>query len=80
MDGVFQAIQNTDIGIYRFLSGFAGNWIFDRLASQEESNNILKGGIFIAAYWFLWFRSDPDQESRRRSIVAFTIAAPMATD
>jgi len=78
LDGVIQAMHNVDLSVYRFLSGFAGNWIFDRLASQEESNSILKGGIFFATYWYLWFRGDSDRESRRRSIVAFTIAAPLA--
>jgi membrane-associated phospholipid phosphatase len=78
IDGVFQAIRNMDLSIYHFLSGFAGNWILDRLVSQEESNNLLKGGIFFVAYWYLWFRSDSDQESRRRSIIAIIIAAPLA--
>jgi membrane-associated phospholipid phosphatase len=75
---VFQAIHNIDLSIYHFLSGFAGNWVLDRLASQEESNNLLKGGIFFAIYWYLWFRSDSDRESRRSSIVAITFAAPLA--
>ena len=78
MGGVFHAIQNLDLAIYHFLSGLAGNWIFDRVTSQEESNNLLKGGIFFAAYWYLWFRSDSNQETRRRSIVAIIIAAPLA--
>jgi membrane-associated phospholipid phosphatase len=76
--GVFPALHNIDLGIYHFLSGFAGNWILDWLASQEESNNLLKGGIFFAAYWYLWFRKDPDQEKRRGSIVAIAMAAPVA--
>jgi undecaprenyl-diphosphatase len=75
---VFQAIHNIDLGIYHFLSGFAGNWILDRLASQEESNSLLKGGIFFAAYWYLWFRRDSEQENRRGSIVAIAMAAPVA--
>lgn len=78
MNPAFQAIHSIDLRIYRFLSGFAGNWILDRLASQEESNNLLKGGILFAAYWYLWFRIGPDRESRRRSIIAIAIGAILA--
>jgi len=76
--GVFQAIHNIDLSIYHFLSGLAGNWILDRVASQEESNDLLKGGIFFAAYWYLWFRRDSNRDIRRRSIIAIIIAAPLA--
>jgi undecaprenyl-diphosphatase len=76
--GVFQAIHNMDLSIYHFLSGLAGNWILDRLASQEESNDLLKGGIFFAAYWYLWFRRDSNRDIHRRYILAIIVAAPLA--
>ena len=78
MNPASQAIHSIDLSIYRFLSGFAGNWILDRLVSQEESNSLLKGGVFFATYWYLWFRIGPDREGRRRSIIAIAIGAILA--
>jgi membrane-associated phospholipid phosphatase len=75
---LLRAIHSADIAIYQFLIGFAGNWALDRLASFEESNYLLKGGLFFAIYWYLWFRDGSDRERRRRDIIAIVIAAPLA--
>ena len=80
MTAVSQAICTLPIGaIYYFLTGFAGNWALDRLASFEESDYIFKGGFFFAIYWYLWFRDGSDRERRRWDIIAIVIAAPLAT-
>src|SRR4051812_28345445 len=68
-------ISQMDLAIYHFLGRFAGNWFLDRFASHEEGNNLLKGGVFFAIYWYLWFRDDADQKKRRRSIISILIAA-----
>jgi len=78
MSLVLHALRGIDLSIYHCLSGIAGNWFFDRLASQEEANNLLKGGIFFAVYCYLWFRIDRDQPRRRRAIIAILIAAILA--
>ena len=72
------AIQSADHTIYNWLGRFAGNWVLDRLASQEEANNIFKGGMFFAIYWYFWFRAGADRERRRRTIVVTVIAALLA--
>jgi len=78
VNGLLHTIHSADIAIYQFLIGFAGNWALDRLASLEESNYILRGGLFFAIYWYLWFRDGSDRERRRRDIIAIVIAAPLA--
>lgn len=78
MNVLLYTIHSADIAIYHFLTAFAGNWALDRLASFEESDYILKGGLFFAIYWYLWFSDGSDQERRRRDIIAIVIAAPLA--
>ena len=73
-----EAIQSIDVSIYTWLSGFAGNWVLDRLASHEEGNPILKGGLFLAVYWFSWFRMGSDRTRCRRVVVTAVIGALLA--
>jgi undecaprenyl-diphosphatase len=68
MNSLLQLIHSTDLRIYTWLSGYAGNWVLDRLVSQEEANNLFKGGIFFAMYWHLWFGTDTERDRRRSSI------------
>jgi undecaprenyl-diphosphatase len=71
-------IHSADLRIYGWLGGYAGNWFLDRLASQEEANNLFKGGIFFAMYWYLWFGTGPERERRRGSIVIIVAGALFA--
>jgi undecaprenyl-diphosphatase len=71
-------IQKVDEVIFHFLNGFAGRPWLDYLANFEENDNLLKGGLFLAAYWYLWFRSCPEQERRRRTIVAILAGSLLA--
>jgi membrane-associated phospholipid phosphatase len=73
-----EAIQSIDVSIYTWLGGFAGNWVLDRLAGYEEGNPIFKGGLFLAVYWFSWFRIGPDRTRRRGVIVTAVIGALVA--
>lgn len=78
MSELIQAIRVVDLKIYYFLSHFAGNQLLDRLASHEEANNLLKGGIFFSMYWYLWFRACPDRERRRGAVIAIMTGAILA--
>ena len=78
MHELVQAIRSVDFDVYHFFSYFAGNWLLDRLASYEETNNLLKGGIFFAMYWYLWFRMGPDLAKRRKAIIAIVIGSILA--
>jgi undecaprenyl-diphosphatase len=78
VNGLLQAVRSVDIGIYHFFCFFAGNALLNRLASHEEANNLLKGGVFFAIYWHLWFRTSPERDSRRGAIIAVLIGAVLA--
>jgi len=73
-----QTIQNLDVAIYHFFNKFAGNRFLDYFASFEENSNLLKGGLFLAAYWHFWFRAGPDRDRRRRAIIAIVAGALFA--
>jgi membrane-associated phospholipid phosphatase len=78
MNVLLQVVHSTDLSVYHFLNGFAGNWLADHLDNFEEGNNLLKGGFFFALYAYLWFRVDLDQEKRRRAILAILTGALLA--
>jgi len=47
-----------DRDILLFLNRYAGRWhSFDVLLNQFQENNLLKGALFFAIIWYLWFRS-----------------------
>jgi hypothetical protein len=46
-------IQTVDVVIYYFLNGFAGNRLLDQIASFEQTNLLLRGGLFLAMYWYV---------------------------
>jgi undecaprenyl-diphosphatase len=70
MNSLIHAILTVDFGVHRFLGGFAGNWLLDRITNFEESNHLFKGGLFLAMYAYFWFRVGPNQEKNRRAILA----------
>jgi membrane-associated phospholipid phosphatase len=73
MDTLFRLIQGVDINVYYWLSRFHGNWFLDRLASHLESNNLLKSGVFLAMYWYFWFREERGQRERRSRILTILV-------
>lgn len=75
MGSVLQGIRGFDLGIYYYLGRFADNWILVRLAGLEESNDLIKGALFFALYWYLWFRRGTDQERRRKAVLTVLFAA-----
>ena len=64
------AIRSVDLGVYHFLNGYAGHRVLDLLASFEEESSLLKGGLFLSLYVYLWFRGGPDRQDRRSTIIA----------
>jgi len=71
-------VRSVDVVIYHFLNGFAGNRWVDCFASFEENDSLLKGGLFLAMYWYLWFRAGPHQDRRRRAIIAIVVGGLLA--
>jgi membrane-associated phospholipid phosphatase len=78
MHVLLQLINSADVSIYHYLSGFAGNWSLDRFVSFQEGNTLLKSALFLTMYWYFWFRPGPDQEKRRRAIIAILVGTLLA--
>ena len=78
MHQVLGAIRGVDVSVYEFLSRFAGHWMLDRLVAQEEANSLLKGALFFAIYWYVWFSPAVDQPRRRRAVIAVLTASILA--
>ena len=64
-----RAVQSADQSVYYFFGRFQGNWALDRIASQLESDTLLKTGPVISLLWYFWFCSDGDQRERRTTIL-----------
>ena len=59
-----------DEPIIRFLNQFAQvNPDFDRLVVDIADSALLKGGVFMAYFWWLWFEHDERAGSRRAEIL-----------
>jgi undecaprenyl-diphosphatase len=70
MNTLVRFVQYVDVSVHGFLNGFVGNPYLDRLAAFEENANLLKGGLFLALYVYLWFREGPKQEEQQRTIIS----------
>ena len=51
------------------------NGVLDKLIVDIADEGLLKGGIFLAAYWWLWF----DQKGARQREIAAALIAALAT-
>jgi len=78
MLSLLQAIRNADVQIYYFLNGVVGNRFLDHIFQFLESNTLFKCGLLVSAYCYFWFRSDADQEARRRAILAIITGTLLA--
>jgi undecaprenyl-diphosphatase len=78
MNALLETVRRLDAQVYSLLSRGHGNWFLDRLADLQESNTLLKGGLFVAAYCYFWFRVDERQQARREAIVVTVGAALLA--
>jgi undecaprenyl-diphosphatase len=78
MHVLLDAIRSADLSVYHFLNAYAGRKVLDLLAAFEEENSLLKGGLFFAAYAYLWFRKGSDREDRRRVIIASFVGIILA--
>lgn len=66
-------LAEIDGVVLLWINQFAGqNGVLDKLVYDTADANLLKGGVFLAAYWWLWFER---QGERRRKIAVAIIAA-----
>jgi undecaprenyl-diphosphatase len=73
------SVAPFDEPIVRFLNQFAQvNPAFDRLVLDIADSAVLKGGVFMAYFWWLWAKSDKDTISRQNTIVVSFAGALLA--
>src|ERR1051325_4211539 len=72
--GFLELIHQVDVSIYKYLNSLAGDWLVDRIVAVEEANHLLKGGVFLALYWYAWFRPGAAQARRRIQVTTIFMA------
>jgi membrane-associated phospholipid phosphatase len=75
MHSLLRLIQSVDTSVFYWFSQFHGSWFLDRLFSHLEDNTLVKSGLIISLYCYFWFRPQPDQQERRKTILAIFIGA-----
>jgi undecaprenyl-diphosphatase len=70
--------MNWDLALFHAVNGWAGTLTLDRIAAFEEGADLLKGGLFMGAYWFFWFLDGPRREENRHTIVAVVLGSFLA--
>lgn len=56
-------ITGVDLHLFHLVNHWCGNWAVDRIVAYEQRNQLLNGGVMLAAYWWFWFAGP---EPRRR--------------
>jgi undecaprenyl-diphosphatase len=73
-------VSAFDDAVLAFLGQFAAkNAAFNLLVLDFVYSALLKGCLYMAAFWALWFSAEGDLPARRRRIVIAMIAAVAAT-
>lgn len=73
------SVALLDGPIVRFLNQFSQvNPAFDRLVVDIADSALLKGGFFMAYFWWLWFKSGKDAVARQNTIVVSFAGALLA--
>ena len=50
--------MSLDLSLLHLVNGLCGNWVLDHIVAYEENNYLIKGGIFLTAYWWFWFAGE----------------------
>jgi undecaprenyl-diphosphatase len=69
--------MNTfDSHIILFLNGFAQHsWLLDRSMNFIAGNNIFKGGVLMALFWWAWFtKNQEEDQSKKKETILLVLA------
>lgn len=77
-DAELEMVISLDRSIVVFVNSFAQrSWAFDACVHFLTSTTLLRGGVVMLAFWFLWFQRQEDttgmQLNERRCILLYTI-------
>lgn len=67
-------LTRIDLWLFHTINGWSGNWAVDWLATFANRNNLAKGAVVMAAYWWLWFIAG-SRHSTREKIISALIGA-----
>jgi undecaprenyl-diphosphatase len=71
-----QFVQTADYAVIHFLNGFVGRSdVFDTFIYDIADSYVLQGGLYMAIFWWLWFRPTGDQHEARRSVIIAIIGS-----
>jgi undecaprenyl-diphosphatase len=69
-----------DLHIIHFLNSFAQrSWVFDSLIGQVGGNDLLKGGVIMALFWWAWIRYGTAQTEIKEKLLFGLISGVVAT-
>ena len=70
---------DLDREIFRAINAYCGwSWPLDHLLGHIQGDNLLRGGIALAAFWALWLRSAKDEVQRREALITILMAAMLS--
>jgi len=68
-----------DETVIRFFGQFAARDVaFDQLVRDVADSDLLKGGLFMAYFWWMWLRTDDRVEARRQRVLVWIAGALLA--
>ena len=72
-------MNSFDSNVVSFLNDFARHWkSFDQLMVFAANSPVVKGGLIVACLWWLWFRRESRDPSRRDHVIATVLTAIVA--
>jgi len=73
---VMTLFEQTDRALALYANQFAGRSIvLDKFVYDILDTSLLNGGVFLAAYWWLWFEADESGvQAQRRNVVLALLA------
>jgi undecaprenyl-diphosphatase len=67
-----------DLALLHAVNGWAGNFALDHLVKQAEENPLLRGALFLTAFWGMWFHRAPRTSKRRERLLGILFAVVAA--
>jgi undecaprenyl-diphosphatase len=76
---MFHALNDLNLAIFHFFNHWAGGWATDRLVRFTQQDQLFRGGIMLAAYWWFWFAGSGERRTANRQKILVALIAAMAS-
>jgi undecaprenyl-diphosphatase len=77
-DAIASLVTESDLWILHGLNQLSGNPVIDNTVDFICADNLLRGALPAAIYWYVWFNHTPRQQLNRVGLVKGVIAAIVA--